>query len=210
MMKEYQRLYHKYKEFTMIPEDIFVGNLSLCEKFKNVEGCVAECGVWKGGMIAAVAEFLGNDRNYFLFDSFEGLPEAKEIDGSAAVAWQADKESPYYFDNCRADATFAERAMQMSGARSYRVIKGWFSASLPNFRFDEAIAILRLDSDWYASTMDCLDNLYGKVSKGGLIIIDDYYAWDGCSRAVHDFLSKNKIPARIRQSESGICYIIKV
>lgn len=43
-----------------------------------------ECGVWRGGMIASISEILGNNREYYLFDSFEGLPQAKEIDGIAA------------------------------------------------------------------------------------------------------------------------------
>jgi hypothetical protein len=66
-----------------------------------------------------------------------------------------------------------------------------------------------LDGDWYDSTMDCLANLFNKVNKGGIIIVDDYYVWDGCSRAVHDYLSKNNLTEKIRQSEAGICYIIK-
>lgn len=166
-------------------------------------------------MSAAISEVMGNDRDYFLFDSFEGLPEAKEIDGVAAVSWQRDTTSPLYFNNCKSDITTADLAMQMSATRNYKIIKGWFSESLPHFSYERGIAILRLDADWYDSTMDCLNNLYEKVNRGGLIVIDDYYVWDGCARAVHDFLSRtfrsdNKdVTARIRQSESGICYIIK-
>jgi O-methyltransferase len=214
-LEEFEVIYEKYREFTMIPRDLFIGNLALCMLFKDVDGCVVECGVWKGGMIAAMAEIMGNYHDYFLYDSFEGLPEAQEIDGGAAISWQGDKESPFYFDNCKADMAYAERAMQMSGARNYKITKGWFSEALPHFSCDRGIAILRLDGDWYDSTMECLNDLYNKVNRGGIIIIDDYYVWDGCARAVHDFLSmthrkaRNEVPARIRQSEAGICYLVK-
>ncbi|MEE3093051.1 MAG: TylF/MycF/NovP-related O-methyltransferase, partial [Pseudomonadota bacterium] len=71
-------------------------------------------------------------------------------------------------------------------------------------------SVLRLDGDWYESTISILENLYDKVATNGLILIDDYYSWDGCSRAVHDFLSDQKLPERIRQSRyGGVAYIVK-
>jgi hypothetical protein len=82
------RLYEKYSSYTMIPKNTFIENLKLCRNLSTIHGCVVECGVWRGGMIASIAEILGKDRNYYLFDSFEGLPEAKEIDGKDALAWQ--------------------------------------------------------------------------------------------------------------------------
>jgi len=205
---KFSNLYEKYSSYTMIPKPTFVENLKLCKRFRHVRGCIIECGVWRGGMSAAMAEVLGNDRNYYLFDSFEGLPEAKKIDGEAAINWQSNKESPLYYENCKAEIKYADKAMKISGAKNYKLIKGWFSETLPTFESEEEISILRLDGDWYDSTMDCLRFLYPKVAKGGLIIVDDYYAWDGCSRAVHDYLSIQKLSDRIFQIH-GNSYIIK-
>jgi O-methyltransferase len=202
------RLYEKYSSYTMIPKNTFIENLKLCRNLSTIHGCVVECGVWRGGMIASIAEILGKDRNYYLFDSFEGLPEAKEIDGKDALAWQRNKDNPYFFDNCKAETVYADTAMKMAEVSKYQLVKGWFSDTIPNFKFDEDIAILRLDGDWYESTMQCMEFLYPKVAKGGVIIVDDYYVWDGCSRAIHDYLSIHKIPCRIRQIQSN-CYIIK-
>ncbi len=192
----------------MIPESIYLGNLDLCRKFA-VPGCIVECGVWRGGMIAGIADMLGDERAYILFDSFEGLPEAQEIDGAAAVAWQKNKEAPLYYENCKADIDFAKRAMELSHAHEVDIVKGWFSDTLRHYTFTSEIAVLRLDGDWYESTFDCLNSLYPKVAKGGVIILDDYYFWDGCSRAVHDYLSINKLSDRIEQSEHRIYYIVK-
>ena len=195
--KRYLRIYRKYKDFTMIPDWVYASNLRVIDGLQSVPGCVVECGVWRGGMSAGMVEIMGANRQYLLFDSFEGLPPAKEIDGESAIHWQADTESPSYFNNCSAEIDFAENAMKKSGATHFRLVKGWFNETLHNFDFGEPIALLRLDGDWYDSTMCCLDALAGKLAPGGIIIMDDYFAWDGCSRAVHDYLSKTKSVMRI-------------
>jgi O-methyltransferase len=203
-------IYNKFKNYTMIPKNIYIKNLELINKFKNVKGSVVECGTWRGGMIGGVGKLYFDDRKYFLFDSFEGLPEAREIDGKSAIEWQNDKNSPYYFNNCKAEEHYAESAMKLAGVKNYYITKGWFSDTLTPFsKKKEQIAILRLDGDWYDSTMCCLENLYDLVVEGGVIILDDYYAWDGCAKAVHDFLSKNKSSSRINKWGDTVCYIIK-
>ena len=53
----------------------------------------------------------------------------------------------------------------------------------------DTISIVRLDTDWYESTKKELDILFPKVSKGGYIIIDDYYSWLGSKIATDEFLS---------------------
>jgi O-methyltransferase len=202
-----REIYLRYGDHTMIPQSLYVDNLKLIWDFRNVKGCVVECGVWKGGMIAGIAEILG-DRSFYLCDSFEGLPAAKEIDGSRALEWQRDKTGAYYYDNCKTEIVFADEMMRQTGV-NYRIIKGWFSDTLPDMEIDQPIAVLRLDSDWYESTWDCLSNLYAKVAPGGIIIFDDYHVFDGCSRAVHDFLSKNSLPVRLSAGYSGVAYLIK-
>jgi len=173
---------------------------------RHVHGCVIECGVWRGGMSAGIAEVLGPDRDYFLFDSFEGLPPATEADGNDAKNWQKDTQGTTYYDNCRAPVEFAARAMKLSGAPRHKLIKGWFEDTLPVFVPPFPIAILRLDGDWYESTMISLESLFEHLAPGGIVILDDYYAWDGCSRAVHDFLSRRQSTARVRQ-EYGVCVL---
>lgn len=193
----------------MVPQKDFIECLSLVSKFKEIDGCVIECGVWRGGMIAGMAEVLGKDRQYFLFDSFEGLPDAKEIDGPGALAWQSDKESSNYYNNCKAEIEWAQKAMLNAKATKSTFLKGWFADTVPQFRPQEPIAILRLDADWYDSTMICLENFFPLVKEGGLIILDDYYAWDGCSKALHDYLSKFKRSERIIKAYTSGCYLIK-
>jgi O-methyltransferase len=98
--------------------------------------------------------------------------------------------------------------MKLVGATSFKLWPGFFNKTLPHFQ-TEPIALLRLDADWYDSTMVCLEYLFERVVERGIIILDDYYTWDGCSRAIHDFLSKNKATERIRSYDNSVCYLIK-
>ncbi|MEP7076803.1 MAG: TylF/MycF/NovP-related O-methyltransferase [Acidobacteriota bacterium] len=206
--RKFERIYKKYFDYTLVWRDHYVDNLRLAEGSAALSGDIVECGVWRGGMSAGIAEVIGAGRKYYLFDSFEGMPDAKDIDGAAARNWQADTESPEYFDNCRAEIGFATKAMKMAGV-DFECIKGWFEDTIPTFEAVESISLLRLDADWYESTKVCLDHFYPKVVDGGLVLIDDYHTWSGCSRAVHDYLSETKSPSRISQSPSGVAYMIK-
>lgn len=118
----------------MITREDYVDNLLIAKKITAVHGNIIECGTWKGGMIAGIATLLENKRNYHLFDSFEGLPPAKEVDGEKAIAWQRDTESAIYFDNCTADISFAKKAMEVAGITNYQLHKGWFSETTPKYQ----------------------------------------------------------------------------
>jgi O-methyltransferase len=71
------QVYRNYADHTMVPENSYIRNLVSAEKVRNVEGCVVECGVWRRGMIVGIADLLGDGREYYLFDSFEGLPPSR-------------------------------------------------------------------------------------------------------------------------------------
>jgi O-methyltransferase len=98
--------------------------------------------------------------------------------------------------------------MRKAGATNVTITKGWFEQTLPVFQADGGIGILRLDGDWYESTMTCLTHLFPQVNRGGLVIIDDYYAFAGCALAVHDYLSQHKLGFRISQLDNDVCYIV--
>lgn len=205
-LRRYKSLYEKYSNFTMVGCGDYISNLLVTQDCEGVAGCIVECGTWRGGMIAGMADLLGPKRRYFLFDSFEGLPPADAIDGPAALAWQANTDGPRYYDNCKASIEWAEKAMAMSRATDYRIMKGWFDGTLPDFEPPEPVAILRLDADWYESTLVCLRSLFRYMSKGGVVILDDYFTWDGCSRALHHFLAETKSDARIATTR-GVCVV---
>ncbi|MCL5093742.1 MAG: TylF/MycF family methyltransferase [Patescibacteria group bacterium] len=200
----------KVRPYTMVPDISQCFNIfSVIRAIRNKQkGIIVECGAWKGGsgmaMLLAQKEFFGKViKPVYLLDSFEGLPPAKEIDGPLAKKWQKDTKSPGYYDNCIALIDDVKKALVDFGFSEgdFYLIKGWFDKTVPllakKLRFKK-IALLRLDGDWYDSTKICLENLSPLVSKGGIVILDDYYAWDGCSIAVHEYLGGNKLSYRIK------------
>src|ERR1700721_2674499 len=70
----YRRIARKYRRWSMVSGANYISNLRIAAQVKNVAGVVVECGTWRGGMIAGIADVLGGNRRYYLFDSFEGLP----------------------------------------------------------------------------------------------------------------------------------------
>jgi hypothetical protein len=97
--------------------------------------------------------------------------------------------------------------MAMSAATNFEIVKGWFEKTLPQFTPSAQIAVLRLDADWFDSTLVCLECLSPYMAKKGIIILDDYYTWDGCSKAVHYFLSKNESSMKICRLYGEICVL---
>lgn len=174
----------------------------------GVPGVFVECGVWRGG--CAIASLLAQReafgkiiRPIYLLDSFEGLPPVTNKDGPLAAEWQTGKVAETFHDNCRAAEVEIRAALarhQFTNEDAI-VVKGWFKDTLPvvaNEVKEQGIALLRLDGDWYDSTMDCLTALEPLVQEEATVIVDDYYAWDGCALAVHDYLSRNVLSYRMK------------
>jgi hypothetical protein len=160
----------------------------------NVPGDLIETGVWRGGgtiFMRAVLKTLGiTDRIVWAADSFEGLPEpdadkfpleAKNYRG----AIMTKVYNHFAVDLGEVQANFTAYGLLDD---QVRFLKGWFKDTLPTAPI-EALAILRLDGDYYESTTDALTNLYDKLSVGGYAIIDDYGedSWTYCRKAVDDF-----------------------
>lgn len=199
----------RYRQYTMVSRQSFVDNLMIAQQCAPPGGEVVECGVWRGGMIRGLADVLGPDRKYHLFDSFEGLPPAQEeFDGKVAIAWQHEKTSPYYNENCGADEAYARELFEGSGYDA-EFHRGWFDDTILQYQPERPISVLRLDGCWYDSTMTCLRGLVPHLAPNALILVDDYFDWEGCARALHDYLSETKSTMRIRISGlGGTCYLI--
>lgn len=207
------RIVERVRPYTMGPDIAIFKTVELTLQAAAEAGekdVIAECGTWKGGaslaMILAQKEFFGKVKHpVWMFDSYEGLPEVTEDDGVLAADWQTQKTDPTYHNNATADLAGVLAMMERERIEptSYRIFKGWFNQTLrPAVKeLNQAgaeLALLRLDGDWYESTRDCLYWLWPKLRKGAPCILDDYYAWDGCALAVHEYFGMHRIAARIR------------
>lgn len=171
---------------------------------RGVEGALVECGVWRGGSVLAMALTLRRlgvtDRDLFLFDTFTGMTEPTGDDTSsfhadALVEWSvAVSEQRPAYGELFADTTFGlgqvRRLLHASGYPLERVhfVAGDVEQTIPDAA-PPAIALLRLDTDWYASTRHELVHLEPRLQQGGVLIVDDYGHWDGARKAVDEHLA---------------------
>lgn len=179
----------------------------LIEKNK-IDGAFVECGVWKGaciGVMAYVANKYKSNRKIWLFDSFKGLPEPMEKDGTRAIKFASNRSSGKLSSINQFIATIEDVhkvlfSLLKLDKKNVIIEKGWFQYTLPKAKEKIGnISILRIDADWYESTKCCLDNLYDNIISGGYIIIDDYNFWEGCQKAVDEFLENRNINARLNK-----------
>ena len=173
---------------------------------ENLKGAFVECGVWKGGTAGTMAYVSrkNQERPIWLFDSFEGLPEPTSKDGELAKQ---------FVGACLAPLEEAHRlffsVLQLQGPNIH-IEKGWFQNTLPQAKERVGpIAILRLDADWYEFTRCILENLYDNVVPGGYVIIDDYGHWEGCKKAVDEFLKERNIVANLKKIDYTGVYFQK-
>ncbi len=185
---------------------------------RQLPGAIVECGVWKGGCSAVMAyRTLRNNsnRSVWLFDSFEGLPEPTEVDGDKARQQAQNNTSGELKPIGRCVGPLEEvHTVLFSVLRIPRgmvnIVKGWFQDTLPKASKEmEPIAVLRLDGDWYESTIVCLNNLYDKVVPSGYVIIDDYGYWQGCKKAVDEFLKERNITVTLQTIDGAGRYFQK-
>ena len=208
--EQFECVLSSVSELTMVPKAAlrFTWEEVLRLVKNNVPGPIVECGTWRGGCSFGSAliqkQIFGEVRiPVYLLDSFQGLPQAQERDGEKAVAYQKNTSSPVYFDNCRADLedVMASRAKLGLTEQECKIVPGWFSETLNGLKeilLDSGISMLRIDCDWYEPVRLVLEELEPIVDRDGVVVIDDYYVWDGCTRAVHDYLSRQDEPYRIR------------
>jgi 2-polyprenyl-3-methyl-5-hydroxy-6-metoxy-1,4-benzoquinol methylase len=159
---------------------------------QGIPGDFLEAGVWRGGasifMRALLFAFGEPDRNVWVADSFEGLPPPDPT----KFAHDTIDLSPH--SRLAVSLEEVQSNFARYGMLDERVhfLQGWFKDTLHTAPI-ERLAILRLDGDYYESTIQGLEALYDKVSPGGYVIIDDYFAMDPCRQAVSDFRAANAI-----------------
>jgi O-methyltransferase len=176
---------------------------------RNVPGDYVECGVWRGGssMLAAL-EFqrLGiGERRLFLYDTFEGMAEPTAEDGVVARSEWTRHQRPDHNDWCYSPVEEVRANMLSTGLSDERLelVQGKVEETIPAVA-PGRIALLRLDTDWYASTRHELLHLFPRLEPGGVLIIDDYGHWEGARRAVDEYLADEGIQLfLVRVDETG-------
>jgi O-methyltransferase len=173
-------------------------------KMKDKEGVYVECGVAAGAQIIAMAAGAP-DKIIYAFDSFQGIPLPSNRDNQMPGIKFLNESERKSLPNP------GEQVLETTGATSVSeedfknhlltagvnlknivISPGWFEHTVKLFgQLNVNISILRLDGDLYNSTYVCLQHLFPRVCKGGIVIIDDWQL-PGCREAVYDYFTELK------------------
>jgi hypothetical protein len=167
---------------------------------EDIPGDLAECGVWRGGSIMAMALQLRDmgvgDRRIWLYDTFAGMtpPTAEDVEaGTGTTAADMLSHTDVGDGNnvwCVAGRADVEANVRSTGypMDQFTFVEGDVARTLYE-QAPDRIALLRLDTDWYESTRIGLEVLYPRLAVGGVCILDDYGHWEGARKAVDDYFA---------------------
>jgi O-methyltransferase len=201
MEPEFRELHARCSEYTMTSVERMY---ALYEAVRHVTRAgvprdFVECGVWRGGssMLAALTlNRLGEaERRLYLYDTFAGMPEPGEHDvdvtgESARPMWQSGQREDVN-EWCYSSLDEVRRNLLSTGFPAERLnfVEGRVEETIPATAPD-TIALLRLDTDWYESTLHELEHLYPRLSPGGVLIVDDYGHWAGARAAMDRYFAE--------------------
>jgi hypothetical protein len=184
---------------------------------RDVPGAVVECGVWRGGSMMAAALTLlrlgKTERELYLFDTFSGMTAPTDEDVKRSGERAADLLAVETEDAdiwAIASLDDVRDAVLGVGYPPERIhfVEGRVEETVPAHAPEE-IALLRLDTDWYASTKHELVHLYPRLTSGGVLILDDYGHWQGARRAVDEYVSQNELTLLLNRIDNTARIAVK-
>ena len=187
-------------QLTMVSAQRLCTTLLACKYVveASIEGDFVECGVWKGGLCILAARMFQRcvtRKQVWCFDTFRGMTEPSDFDCYSENSIPAKseffaQEKEAYNAWCYSSLDEVKDNLRAFGVSmdNLMFVEGDVCQTLLNERNIPAkISVLRLDTDWYESTRKELEVLYPRLSRGGVLIIDDYGYWSGARKAVDDY-----------------------
>lgn len=141
-------------------------------------GVWAEFGARKGKTAHKLSHFKPDATPFYLFDSWEGLPEDWDL-GDGHVFQKEDMACP-------------QPTLRFKNGR---LVKGWFKDTLgpwvESLGTDTPLTMLHMDCDLYSSSLEVLQACDNLLVNGSIVICDDLFAYpnwrDGQWKAVNDW-----------------------
>lgn len=160
----------------------------------DLPGDVVELGCNVGMTTSFMRRLLngaGSDKEIHVYESFKGLPEKTEGDGTShSVKGESTVSKQMLTD------TFEKANLKLPIINS-----GWFS-EIPDEQYPDKICFAFFDGDFYTSILDSFKKVYHKMVKGGIILVHDYkwQVYPGVKKAIDDFLIDK--PEKVSEIES--------
>jgi hypothetical protein len=197
---EFADIFERVRDYTMTSPDCVYALFNATRHVirNGIPGDLVECGVWRGGSamtMALTCELMGAaDRRIWLYDTFAGMTRPDEIDvrkrdGSETIKRWEMQQKDGHNEWAYAPLDEVRRNMAATGFAEERIryVQGPVEETIPG-ETPDAISLLRLDTDWYSSTIHELNHLYPKLSEGGFLIVDDYGSYEGSRVATDEYL----------------------
>ncbi|WP_299367876.1 TylF/MycF/NovP-related O-methyltransferase [Winogradskyella sp.] len=191
----------------------FISHLEFFKRTSNVRGEIVEFGIFKGNSFFRWIKFRDlleqtNSRKIIGFDVFDDFPEATfEADKLKRDAFVKETKGGQSISFEEINELLEKQGLQ----KNIEIIKGDILKTLDDYISKNPqlkISLLHIDVDLYEPTKHILERLYSKVTKGGIIILDDYGAFAGTNKAVDDFFDNN-IEIKKLPYSNAISYIVK-
>lgn len=209
-----------------------VASLSRAVKYvveQDVPGDFVECGVFLGASIVCIIRTLQSlgvsDRDIWLYDTFEGMPEPEAIDQFYVTSEKEDGGLKSWELHKRDDGSggsnwvwgpmeAVRKNVLATGYPEERIhfVKGKVEDTVPA-QSPERISLLRLDTDFYSSTKHEFDHLYPRASVGAPVIIDDYGAYQGVEKGdgrFHRRAQQADFPVTDRRTRAAFLQALRV
>ena len=203
--QEFLNIYLQCKDYTMvsIQKSFALYNAVRYIVQNKIPGDFVECGVWKGGQAMLISLTLQKEREggrkLYLYDTYTGMTEPGLVDvhikdkEKAHHRWEAEEQLDHN-EWCYASLDEVQKNVISTGypVEQLVFIKGKVEETIPA-TIPQNIALLRLDTDWYASTYHELQHLYPRLAEGGVLIIDDYGTWEGSRKATEQYIEEQNL-----------------
>jgi hypothetical protein len=219
-----QEIYDAFNSFIFSNDTKVLGKLVartlLAEMTRKIPGDILECGVFKGsGMLSWLKLkkllFPNSMKKVIGFDFFDTESLVKSLSG---IDQQRMKE---LFDdrNFKHEAgaeTYVKEKIEKAGftAADYELVRGDIGVSGPEFvskRPGFKISLLYLDFDLAEPTLKALEVFWDRVSRGGLIVFDEYayHQWSE-SQGADEFFKDKGVTIQILDFNAPTAYVVKL
>lgn len=191
----------------------FVSHLEFFKRTSDIRGEILEFGIFKGNSFFRWIKFRDlleqtSSRKIIGFDVFGDFPEANfeddKLKRDAFVRETKGGKSISYEE-------ITSLLQKQNLHKNVEIIKGDILKTLDEYVNNNPhlkISLLHIDVDLFEPTKFILEKLYDRVTKGGIIILDDYGAFAGTNKAVDDFF-ESKIEIKKLPFSNAISYIVK-
>lgn len=210
---DYENGYHWFSHPSRMGK--LLAHYELYKSIVSIPGHVFELGVYKGASLIRFATFRATLESEFSrkivgFDAFGKFPTAR-VEGSDDIRFIENFEGEGGGGLTRKELSVI---LDEKGFQNIELVEGNIFETLCVYLNNNPatrISLLHLDMDVKEPTLYALNEIYDRVVRGGLIVIDDYNAVNGATDAVDEFIKDKKlqlekmsfynVPAFIRKND---------